>query len=107
MAKLMDVLVKVPKSSNFNLSKKVRFSMAPGLLYPVYVKDVLAGDVVPMSMTGLIKSHATLAPLMGSFKLQFDRFFIPDRLYTPSLRGNRVVSAISCCWVCFHIKNLY
>lgn len=88
MALLRDILVKKPRMSNFNMSKKVRTTMAPGCLYPIYNRHCLPGDKIEISLNSLVKTYPTLAPLMGSFKLQVDHFFVPWRLYVPPMRVN-------------------
>lgn len=89
MALLRDVLIKKPKKSNFDLSRKNRFTMAPGLLYPVFIEDVLPGDEISLSADALIKTYPLNAPLMGSFKFQLDYFFVPWRLYVPDFAENK------------------
>lgn len=89
MALLDKVLVRKPKHSNFNLGQKVRTTMAPGLLYPIIVEDVVPGDSFSFDLSAVIKTYPTLAPIMGSFKLQFDYFFCPWRLYVKRFRDNR------------------
>lgn len=81
--------VQEPQRSLFDLSKKVRTSLAPGLLYPIYIKSCLPGDKVSISLGALCKTYPTLAPIFGRFKLRFHMFFAPDRLYTRALRSNQ------------------
>lgn len=91
MGKLNKVLLKNPSSSNFNLSRKIRFTAAPGVLYPIVNQECVPGDKVSFNIDALIKTYPLLAPLMGSFKIQVDAFFSPTRLYSKALHFNRRV----------------
>lgn len=81
MALLDKVFIKKPRYSNFDLSRKLRTTVASGLLYPVYIKPLIPGDKVKLGITSLIKTYPLLAPLMGTFKVQFDVFFSHDKNY--------------------------
>ncbi|WGL31110.1 major capsid protein [Dipodfec virus UOA04_Rod_720] len=69
-----------------------RTSMAPGLLFPIACFPVVPGDDVRISYESLINTQALLSPLYGSYKLQIDSFFVPDRLYIPKLWRNGSIS---------------
>ena len=88
MARLFDAMIQKPKHSNFNMSRANRFTMAPGLLYPFYWKPVMSQDICRWSWSSIVKTFPTVAPVMGSFKLQIDDFFIPYRLYVPEFQRN-------------------
>ena len=88
MANILDVLVKKPKHSNFDLSFKNRLTMAPGTLVPVWSEDMVPGDVFNFNVDAVIKTYPTLSPILGSFKFQVDYFFVPWRLYCAPLRSN-------------------
>ena len=88
MARLFDAMIRKPKHSNFNMSRANRFTMAPGLLYPFYWKPVMSQDICRWSWSSIVKTFPTMAPVMGSFKLQIDDFFIPYRLYVPEFQRN-------------------
>lgn len=82
------LVVKPPKKSNFDLSRKFRSTMAPGALYPILTERLVPGDKINISVDTLVKTYPLLAPLMGQFKLQIDFFFTPARLYIPEWRMN-------------------
>lgn len=88
MARLFDAMIRSPKHSNFNMSRANRFTMAPGLLYPFYWKPVMSQDICRWSWSSIVKTFPTIAPVMGSFKLQIDDFFVPYRLYVPEFQRN-------------------
>lgn len=88
MARLFDAMIRKPKHSNFNMSRANRFTMAPGLLYPFYWKPVMSQDICRWSWSSIVKTFPTVAPVMGSFKLQIDDFFVPYRLYVPEFQRN-------------------
>lgn len=89
MSLLPKVLVSKPKSSNYNLSRKSRFSAAPGCLYPVLIEDCVPGDKVKLNINSLLKTYPLSAPVMGSFKVQFDVFFAPWKNYVGSMHSNQ------------------
>lgn len=91
MPSLTDVLLPVKKRSNYPLNQVRRLSMAPGVGYPVLVEEVLPGDVYSVDTESLIKTYPLLAPLLGSFEMRFDFFFIPTRLYQQEMDTNRVM----------------
>lgn len=90
MGQLIEQLIVPPSYSNFPLTCKNRMSMAPSYAYPVYFRDLLPGQVVPMEIENLLKSHRLLAPVMGSMKLQYDMFWVPWSAYTPEIRDNEI-----------------
>lgn len=87
-----EIELPTPKSSIFDLSHAVRTSMAPGVLYPITWFEALPGDIIKMDINALVKTYPTIAPLMGSFDIQVDAYFVPYRLYMPALHGNKLVS---------------
>lgn len=84
------VTIRKPKRSNFDLSFLNRFSAAPGLLYPVVIKELFPADQVHMDLSSFIKTIPPIGPIFGSFKVQFDTFFIPNRYYNRILHDDRV-----------------
>lgn len=76
-------------SSNYNLNKIVRTTAAPGLLYPVYVREVVAKDKFSIKPYAEIQAHPLHAPLFGSFTVRLDTYFIADRLYNMDKLLNR------------------
>lgn len=90
MAVLPSIKIKKPKRSLFNRDKKVRLTATPGLGYPVICEYTLPGDSLEFDMGALIKTHAALSPVFGSFKVQFDMFWSAARNYVPEMRNNPV-----------------
>lgn len=82
------VIIDKPNRSNFNLSRTNRFDCAPGILYPVFVQDVYPSDDIDLDLSAIIKTMPTIGPLFGSFKVQFDAYFVPTRLYVNVLHNN-------------------
>lgn len=74
--------------STHDLSRVVRTTAAPGVLIPTFKEKVLPGDTFDISTRCHILTHPTVGPLFGSFKVQNDFFFCPDRLYIASLHNN-------------------
>lgn len=88
MALLRDIFIKKPKFSNFDLSRANRLTMAPGVLYPVFVEETLPNDKWNISVSGLFKTYPLLAPLMGRFQVRLDFFYAPMSLYVKALRND-------------------
>ena len=74
--------------SNHNLSSARATSMAPGVLYPFYVRPCTNGDSFDVDINAFVRTIPTKGPLYGSFKLQVDFFAAPVRLYQGILHNN-------------------
>lgn len=92
MAIFPSLKVKSPKQSNFDLSRKVRTTMAPGVLTPILCEPVIAGDQVKIAIESLMKTYAALVPIMGTFKLETSVWFAPLSLYIPRLKSNSALT---------------
>lgn len=79
-----------PPRSNFNLGRVNRFTADVGYVIPCYVEEVLPNSYKRLDVESLIQTNATVAPLMGSFKVKFEAFFVPLRLYHRHLDLNNV-----------------
>lgn len=88
ISKLMNVKVPAPKRSNFDLSHRSPMTIAPGLLYPVYVEEILPGDDIEMSVETRLKTQAMLAPVLGGMDCTYYHFFCPLRNYVPQMNLN-------------------
>lgn len=65
-----------------------RSTMAVGTLVPFLIEVGLPGDTFDIKLNADVKTHPTLGPLFGSFKLQLDVFEAPVRLYHSALMQN-------------------
>lgn len=74
--------------SNHNLSCSRISSMAPGVLYPMYVNVGLTGDTYDFDLNAFIRTLPTEGPMFGAFKLQVDVFSADMRLYQAILHNN-------------------
>lgn len=90
MALLRDIFIKKPKFSNFDLSRANRLTMAPGILYPVFIEETIPKDKWNIAVSGLFKTYPLLAPLMGRFQVRVDFFYTPMSLYVKALRNDPV-----------------
>lgn len=88
MAVFPKLVVKPPKMANHPLSHYFRTSMAVGPLYPIYVRNVVSGDIINIDLQSLVNTQALLSPLYGSFKLKIMAFFAGTSLYIPKLWRN-------------------
>lgn len=86
----MKVAMRNYERSTHNLSRQFRSSMAPGTLVPFLVEPALNGDTWDIKMDTLIRTHPTVAPVYGSFKVQLDLFQAPMRLYNRQLHNNKL-----------------
>lgn len=67
-----------------------RSTMATGTLVPFMVEIGLPGDTFDINLNADVKTHPTLGPLFGSFKMQLDVFTCPIRLYQGKLHNNKL-----------------
>lgn len=70
-----------------NLSKQIKMSMAPGVLYPVHSRKITQSGVFEVDPMIMLKTLPTERPLMDSYKVQLDVFFAEDRLYNAELHN--------------------
>ena len=74
--------------SNHNLSCSRISSMAPGVLYPMYVNIGLTGDTFDFDINAFMRTLPTEGPMFGAFKLQVDVYSADFRLYQAILHNN-------------------
>lgn len=74
--------------SNHDLSYVWRSTMASGTLVPFMSEVGLPGDSFDIDLNVDIKTHPTIGPLFGSYKVQLDVFTCPVRLYNGKLHMN-------------------
>lgn len=75
--------------STHNMGYVWRSTMAPGTLVPFMTQVALPGDTWDIDLDADVKTHPTIGPLFGSYKVQLDVFEIPVRLYNSWLHNNR------------------
>jgi hypothetical protein len=74
--------------SSHDLSYVWRSTMASGTLVPFMTEVALPGDSFDINLDVDIKTHPTIGPLFGSYKVQLDVFLCPIRLYNAKLHMN-------------------
>lgn len=84
---------KAPKMAHHDRSYYFRTSMAPGLGYPIYFKEMIAGDQLQLDFKHLMNTQAILNPLYGTYRLQICVFFAGTSLYIPALWRNGYMNA--------------
>lgn len=84
----MEANIKEYGRSTFNYSYIWRSTASCGTLIPFLCEPVQPGDTWDITINNDTKTHPTLGPLFGSFKLQFDMFYAADRLYNGLLHNN-------------------
>ncbi|AXH77768.1 MAG: major capsid protein [Microviridae sp.] len=67
-----------------------RSTMAAGTLVPFMTEIALAGDTFDINLDADCKTHPTIGPLFGSYKMQLDVFLTPIRLYHGQLQNNKI-----------------
>lgn len=90
VSSLLNIDLPKPKRSNFNLGRVNRFTADVGWVIPCYVEEILPNSYKRLDVEALIQTNATVAPLMGSFKVKVDAFFVPLRLYYRHLDLNNI-----------------
>lgn len=81
--------------STHDLSYLWKSTMSAGTLVPFMVQLALPGDTFDINLDALVKTHPTIGPLFGSFKLQLDVFTAPIRLYHKVLHNNKLEIGMS------------
>ena len=74
--------------STHDLGYVWRSTMASGTLVPFMSEVGLPGDTFEINLEADIKTHPTIGPLFGSYKVQLDVFTCPIRLYNGKLHMN-------------------
>ncbi|AXH73497.1 MAG: major capsid protein [Microviridae sp.] len=67
-----------------------RSTMSSGTLVPFLKEVALPGDTFDIHLNCDIKTHPTVGPLFGSYKVQLDIFQVPVRLYHSALHNNKL-----------------
>ena len=76
--------------STHDMSYLWRSTMAAGTLVPFMKQVALPGDTWDIELNCDIKTHPTIGPLFGSYKVQLDVFLAPLRLYVGRLLNNEL-----------------
>lgn len=88
--KKMQVDLRNYERSTHDLGYIVRTSMSAGTLVPFICEIGLPGDTFDINLDIDVKTHPTIGPLFGSFKVQADVFMCPIRLYNAQLHNNKL-----------------
>src|SRR5690606_29757293 len=86
--KKMKVDLKSYERSTHDLSHAWRSTMAAGTLVPFLSKPILPGSTWDIDLNVDVRTHPTIGPLFGSYKVQMDLFLVPMRLYIARLHNN-------------------
>jgi hypothetical protein len=76
--------------SSHDLGYLWRSTMSAGTLVPFLSEVALPGDTFDIHLDADIKTHPTIGPLFGSYKVQLDVFHAPIRLYQGQLHNNKL-----------------
>jgi len=86
----MNIAMHGYERSTHDLSSIWKSTMSAGTLVPFLNMVSLPGDSIDINLDSIVKTHPTIGPLFGSFKLQLDVFSIPMRLYNKILHNNQL-----------------
>lgn len=86
--KKMKVDLRGYERSTHNLGYIWRSTMAAGTLVPFMTEVGLPGDSFEINLDCDLKTHPTVGPLFGTYKVQLDVFVAPIRLYQGKLHNN-------------------
>ena len=92
--------------SSHDLSQIFRSTMSAGTLVPFMTAVALPGDTFDIDLNCDVKTHPTLGPLFGTFKVQLDVFLCPIRLYNSMLHNNMLGIGLNMAAVKFPLMNL-
>lgn len=88
--KKMDVELRNYSRSTHDLGYIWRSTMASGTLVPFMSEVALKGDTFDIDLEVDVKTHPTIGPLFGSYKVQLDVFSVPIRHYKAELHNNNL-----------------
>ena len=88
--KKMEVDLHGYSRSTHDLGYIWRSTMAAGTLVPFISELALPGDTFDIDLDIDVKTHPTIGPLFGSYKVQLDIFQAPIRLYNAYLHNNQL-----------------
>jgi hypothetical protein len=88
--KKMQVELKNYERSTHDLGYLFRTTQSAGTLVPFLSELALPGDTFDINLNCDIKTHPTVGPLFGSYKVQLDVFEAPIRLYQGQLHNNKL-----------------
>lgn len=74
--------------STHDLSYIWRSTMSAGTLVPFMSEVALPGDTFDIDLDINVRTHPTIGPLFGRFKVQADVYSVPIRLYNAKLHNN-------------------
>lgn len=74
--------------STHDLSDVLRTTQSPGTLVPTRTIIALPGDSIDIDIDSYVMTHPTIGACLGSYKLQYDVFAAPIRLYQRELQQN-------------------
>lgn len=86
----MDVKMHGYDRSTHDLGFLFRTTMSSGTLVPFMSEVGLPGDSWDIDLDADVKTHPTIGPLFGSYKVQLDVFVTPVRLYNSWLHNNKL-----------------
>lgn len=69
-----------PGRSVFDLSYANKFSGKMGYLYPVYLEEVVPGDVFDLGAAAVVRMAPMVAPVLHEIELHYHAFFVPYRI---------------------------
>lgn len=69
------------KKSRLSLSHTNPTTLAPGNLVPISFTRIYNGDELSFRPSAFVQCMPMVAPLVNGFKIKFEYFFCPDRLY--------------------------
>lgn len=88
--KKMEVELHGFERSTHDLGYLFRTTLSAGTLVPYMCEIALPGDTFDIKLDCDVKTHPTVGPLFGSYKVQLDTFLIPIRLYNSLLHNNKL-----------------
>ena len=75
-----------PGRSVFDLSYANKFSGKMGYLYPVYLEEVVPGDVFDLGAAAVVRMAPMVAPVLHEIELHYHAFFVPFRFFLTARR---------------------
>lgn len=99
MPSFFNINLPLPRKSKFNLSHDHASSHCIGTLDPVLCEYLPTNTDVDISIQNVVRTSPAICPVFGTLRQDYHIFFVPMRLFVPSMRLNTLEDETSSTFV--------